>query len=378
MNENLKDYFHFSKSEKHGALFLLIIILILIIFPYFYDFYSNDKIAENQDFEKEIQLFAQSIQVTEKPEFKNRLDQYIIERYDSINLFFFDPNNTSAESFKKLGFTEKQIKTIKNYVQKGGKFFIKDDFRKIYGIRHQQYQIVKPYILLPDESKNESSFDGKTESKTESDQLNSVFVFDPNTATDDDFKKLGLSVANISTIRNYQKKIGKFKSKEDFKKIYGIAPDKLNQLEPYIFITQSDEAIKEIKKVDINSATAGELEDIKGIGKYSADAILRYRDKLGGYIRIEQLMEIKNISSEMFDSFKSNLFIGKSKVREIRLNFAEVNEFAAHPYLNFQQAKEIVKYRSVNGPFQNKNQLLQNKILLEQTFNKIEPYLTVN
>jgi competence protein ComEA len=379
MNENLKDYFYFSKKEKNGILVLLIVLLTSIVFPYFYDFFSQPKATDNQSFNKEIQNFVASIRETEEPEYKNRLDQYIIERYDSIDLFFFNPNTTSKENYKKLGFTDKQINTINNYLQKGGKFYIKDDFRKIYGIRQQQYQILKPYILLPDDSKSDYSSLDKNEAKSDEGK-NEIkgFNFDPNTATDEDFKNLGLSDANIKTIRNYQSKIGKFKSKDDFKKIYGISEEKLDQLEPYIFINQQGEKSTEIIRIEINSANTEELIKIKGIGKYSAESIINYREKLGGYVQIEQIREIKSISPEMFELFKPNLYVDKSKIKTISLNFAETGEFSAHPYLNYQQAKEIIKFRSANGPFKDKKQLFQNKILLEQTYKKIEPYLILN
>jgi competence protein ComEA len=379
MNENLKDYFYFSKKEKNGILVLLIVLLVSIVFPYFYDFLSQSKAVDNQDFNEEIQRFAASIRETEEPEYKNRLDQYIIERYDSIDLFFFNPNTTSKENYKKLGFTDKQINTINNYLQKGGKFYVKDDFRKIYGIRQQQYQIIKPYILLPDDSKSDYSNLNKTDAKSEEakNEING-FNFDPNTATDEDFKHLGLSDANIKTIRNYQSKIGKFKSKDDFKKIYGITEEKLDQLEPYISINQQNVKNTEIIRVEINLANIEELIKIKGIGKYSAESIIKYREKLGGYYQIEQILEIKSVSPEMFELFKSNIYVDKSKIKTISLNFAETGEFSAHPYLNYQQAKEIIKFRSANGPFQDKKQLLQNKILLELTYKKIEPYLILN
>jgi competence protein ComEA len=67
----------------------------------------------------------------------------------------------------------------------------------------------------------------------------SLFVFDPNTASLQEFQKLGLSEKQASTIKNYLNKGGSFKTKEDLKKIYGISADQYNQLEPYIFIEKN-------------------------------------------------------------------------------------------------------------------------------------------
>jgi competence ComEA-like helix-hairpin-helix protein len=379
MNENLKDYFYFSKTEKNGIIILLIILLLLISLPYFYDFFSKEESKSDPIFANEIELFKSSLKETEEPEYKNRLDQYIIERYDSIKLFFFNPNSTSPENFIKLGLTDKQVKTISNYLDKGGQFYIKDDFRKIYGIRYQQYQILKPYILLPEnKTKQEFALNNSENISQKEDKIVSYFVFDPNTASDEDFKKLGLSETNIKTIRNYQKKIGKFNSRDDFKKIYGISEEKYNQMEPYIYINQETKEKSRTIIIELNSATIDDLVQIKGIGQNTAEAIIKYRKKLGGFVSVEQLLEIKTISHEMYDLFKQSLNTDKSKIKTISLNFGEIEEFVGHPYLNYYQAKEIIKFRSINGPYLEKSQLIKNKILLEQSYKKIEPYLTLN
>jgi competence protein ComEA len=183
---------------------------------------------------------------------------------------------------------------------------------------------------------------------------------------------------NIKTIRNYQNKVGKFRTKEDFQKIYGITEEQYNNLEPYIFINQANDPIMPNQIIELNTAEIDELTKLKGIGIYSAEAIVKYRQKLGGFANINQLLEIKTISPENFELFKNNILVDKTKIKTISLNFSEAHELAAHPYLNYTQAKEIIKFRSINGSYQDKNQLLENKILLENNFRKIEPYLKVN
>jgi competence protein ComEA len=259
---------------------------------------------------------------------------------------------------------------------------VKDDFRKIYGIRHQQYQILKPYILLPD--KEYYSYEKKELLGNErAFGKDSLFVFDPNTASLQEFQKLGLSEKQASTIKNYLNKGGSFKTKEDLKKIYGISADQYNQLEPYIFIEKTEptkESQEEhvLLKIELNSSTAEQLSNIKGIGEYTAKAIITYRNKLGGFVNINQLTDIKSINIEQFNSIKSQLKVNPVNTKKISLNFSEVEDFVSHPYLNYQQAKEIVKFRSQNGPYQNVKQLLDNKILLKTSYEKIKPYLELN
>ncbi len=381
MNEQLKDYFYFSRGEKNGIIILLIIIALLLAFPYALDLLPLEKTEVNKEFRNEITLFSQSLSQSDEPIFNNRLDQYIIERYDSLKLFFFNPNSTSGENFKKLGLTDKQINTINNYLDKGGKFYIKDDFRKIYGIRQQQFQILKPFILLPDNQQNNYIDDENSDSKIANTKpSDSLFVFDPNTASNNDFIKLGLSEKQIGTIRNYQSKGGKFFDKEGFKKIYGLSNDQFNKLEPYLFVqkeTKSEVKITE-PTLEINTATLNQLVDIKGIGSYTANDIIKYRQKLGGFVNIEQLLEIKSIKKETYDYIYKKFTVDPKNIKKLSLNFSEVEDYVAHPYFNYYQAKEIVKFRTINGPYKEKKQLLDNKILLELSYKKVEPYLSIN
>lgn len=290
MNEQIKDYFYFSRGEKNGLIVLLIIIVFLFVLPYLLVLIPTKETEISKEYKNEIELFSNSLSQSQEPDYNNRLDQYIIERYDSLQLFYFNPNATTSEDFRKLGLTDKQIATINNYLTKGGKFYIKDDFRKIYGIRQQQFQILKPFLLLPDNQQNNfTKYDDSYGKITNPKQMDSLFVFNPNNASNSDFEKLGLSEKQIGTIKNYLNKGGKFNSKEDFKKIYGISNEQFNKLEPYINIQKETQAIIQLEEstIEINSATLEQLIDIKGIGNYTANEIIKYRQKLGGFINID-------------------------------------------------------------------------------------------
>lgn len=373
--EYIKDFFYFTKSERNGIYFLIILIFLAIILPKVYVLYKPNTDFDIENFEKEIQNFENSLQKIQKSSYQNRLNKYIELRYDTIKLFYFNPNVTSDESFKKLGLTNKQIKTIRNYLNSGGKFYIKDDFRKIYGIRQYQYQKLKPFILLADKITKDKE---KSISFQEADTI-SLFYFDPNTLSSENWKKLGLTKKQINIIENYRNKGGVFYKPEDLKKIYGINDDTYNKLAPYIKIetkhSKSDKAI--IQAVDINTASYEELIAINGIGNYLAKNIIWYRKKLGGYIKKEQLLEIKNFRQTSFQRIKTNITVDYSKIKKININFAEVKDLVRHPYLNYSQAKAIVNYRTQNGAYQTVNVLKEKNILDENTYEKIKIYLSV-
>ncbi|MCF6241004.1 MAG: helix-hairpin-helix domain-containing protein [Bacteroidales bacterium] len=374
--EEIKDFFYFTKSERNGIFFLIILIFLIIILPKVYFAYHTETKTDAEKFAKEIISFENSLQSVKEQTYQDRLDRYISERYDTLELFYFNPNSTTDKSFKKLGLTDKQIATIRNYLNKGGKFYIKDDFRKIYGIRQSQYLRLKPYLLLADEIPKNN----KTKQTKQNTFTDSLFSFDPNTLSAENLKKLGLSDKQINIIENFRNKGGIFYKPEDFKKIYGISNETYDKLSPYIKIEENQ--IKTIKTktfllVDINSATHEELTKIKGIGDYLANNIIWYRKKLGGYVKKEQLLEIKNFRKSTFEQIKTNIIIDATKIKKININFSEVKDLVKHPYLNYNQAKAIVDYRIKNGAYQSVNILIEKKILPVDTFNKIKEYLSI-
>jgi competence protein ComEA len=56
--------------------------------------------------------------------------------------------------------------------------------------------------------------------------------------------------------------------------------------------------------VNINTATASQLEELPGIGKATADRIVEYRQKNGGFKKVEDLMNIRGIGEKSFLKLK--------------------------------------------------------------------------
>jgi competence protein ComEA len=57
--------------------------------------------------------------------------------------------------------------------------------------------------------------------------------------------------------------------------------------------------------LNLNSATAAQLEQLPGIGPSKAQAILELRTKLGGFTAPEQLLEVKGIGPKTFEKLRS-------------------------------------------------------------------------
>ncbi len=219
----------------------------------------------------------------------------------------------------------------------------------------------------------------------------SLFVFDPNLASQEELQKLHLSNIQIKQILNYRKKKGKFYLPEDLKKIYAIDDSTYHRLEKYISIQRniykSNKNHKKYQKakyktkkykkviVEINSANQSELQKIRGIGSSLSARIVKYRDALGGFVNQVQIKEVYGIDEEKYKEISEQLKCNNQLVHKIRINFSTAKELEKHPYFSKKQAKEIIKYRSFRGRFSSIQDLKKKLNYKNDFIHKISPYL---
>ena len=165
------------------------------------------------------------------------------------------------------------------------------------------------------------------------------FRFNPNTASLDDFVRLGFSEKQARSILNYREKGGRFRRKSDFAKSYVVADSVYKRLEPYIVIP----------KLDINKADSAAFDTLPGIGGYFARKMVEYRERLGGYSCTEQLMEIWHFDREKYDRLAD--LITCSPAPAFPLWSAPADSLRLHPHIrSWQTARAIVLYRQNNPP----------------------------
>ncbi len=210
------------------------------------------------------------------------------------------------------------------------------------------------------------------------------FKFDPNTLSEDGFVRLGLREKLVKTLINYRNKGGKFYNKESLKRIYGLHENEYEQLENYIDIPSSyandfTSKPKQIISIELNSADTSQLIQLRGIGSKLSMNIIKLREQLGGFVRIEQIKEVYGISDETYQAIKPSLHINKALVKTINLNAATLYELNAHPYLRGDLARAIVDYRKDhNYKIDNLDQIKEIPLINEEIFRKIVNYLRVN
>ena len=218
-----------------------------------------------------------------------------------------------------------------------------------------------------------------------------VFYFDPNTATPNDWKRLGIREKTIETIQKYLSKGGHFYKPEDINKIWGLRPEDIKRLLPYVTIAlkkteyaqnnvQSNHALyvpKTIQPLDINTADTTALIALPGIGSKLAQRIVNFRDKLGGFNSVDQVSETFGLPDSTFQKIKSRLFSTNIHVKKININTALLDEMKTHPYIRYNLANAIIQYRTQHGNFSSVGDLKKIVLITDDVYKKVEPYVTI-
>ena len=221
-----------------------------------------------------------------------------------------------------------------------------------------------------------------------------LFPFDPNTADSTQLLRLGLQPWQVRNIYKYRAAGGIYREPSDFARLYGLTLKQYRQLEPYIRISEDyqpaarfiskDVTMEERdtmrypvklqpqERIVLNTADTAQLRKVPGIGHYFARKIVEYRERLGGYVSVQQLLEIEN-----FPDTAVNYFIipDDTQLRKLNLNRLSLNELKRHPYISFYQARAIVDYRRLHGPLESLQQLSLSRDFPPEAIRRLAPYV---
>jgi competence protein ComEA len=216
-----------------------------------------------------------------------------------------------------------------------------------------------------------------------------ISPFDPNKATSGELHDLGFSAGLAKRIVNYRDKGGRFKTKSDLLKIYGMDTTLYNQLYASISLpvtlqaqqTENDTQKKlplPKTKFNLNAADTAVLKMINGIGPVLAVRIVKYRESLGGFIKPEQVHEIYGLDSIVVNRLLNASFIDQVPLKQININDASEAELDFHPYLNKTMAKAVVTYRFQHGRFKNVEEIRNIVLIKNELADRLIPYLKID
>lgn len=140
----------------------------------------------------------------------------------------------------------------------------------------------------------------------------------------------------------------------------------------------SRRSAKTDETVELNSADTTRLKMLRGIGSGYAKMIVSYREKLGGFYKAEQLLEVYKFSDETYKKIKHQLQVDTTLIRKIKVNTATVKELKAHPYISYYQALSIVENRElqVEMRYNCLYDMVVDEDLKEEDILKVAPYFS--
>ena len=303
MIKQVISYFSFSKKELNGILVLLFFISLILAFPFCYRIFDEPEQYDLTQFQEEIATFRASAFTRKKnyPSFRDRIEDRLLDP----DYFNFDPNTASLSDWHKLGLSQKQIKVVRNYLSKGGKFYKKEDLRKIYSISEKQYSSLEPYIQI---TLDKPGF---------------------------------INQRKLTESKDYSRKVE-----------------------------------KTILVVELNIADSALLDQLRGIGPAFASRIIRFRNRLGGFYKKEQLTEVYGMDSLRYGQLEKQIVVNASLIKKLPINAVTFDELRHHPYLTFRQINALIQYRKQHGNYASADDLKKVLILNEEIIRKIEPYLS--
>ncbi len=208
--------------------------------------------------------------------------------------------------------------------------------------------------------------------------------FNPNTADSATLTTLGLRPVQAKAIVNYRKAGGRFRKKEDLKRIYTITEADYARLAPYISIPQSEKErtrtfeerkyvsnkLKSGETVDLNCGDTAILKRVPGVGSVLARRIVSYGRLLGGYVSPTQVAEVFGLDADAAKWF----CVKTPKPKRINLNTAGYAQIIRHPYFNKRQTNHIMRLRREWGRITSIKALEADSIFTPQDIKRIEPY----
>lgn len=310
MKEKLAGYLTLSRKERTGVILLGLIITSLFLLP---------PLLPVADPPPASQADTAWIVAMKKLEQKGDLEAGKDRKYQSFNdrstaprsypqagksgtptLFPFDPNTLEESGWQQLGLREKTIKTILNYLSKGGQFRKPEDLQRVYGLFPDEYQRLKPYIRigevsaspLPAWSNEKRDFEKPAKATADTRR---VFV-EINTADTSALIALpGIGSKLAQRIISFREKLGGFYSVIQVAETFGLADSVFRKIEPLLKLE-----VKTLRKININTATAEELKAHPYLKWNVINAMLAYRKEHGLFHKIDDLKQVMAVTDEVY------------------------------------------------------------------------------
>ena len=357
---SFKDYFSFSRNERSS---IIVLIILIVIVAFSFEIYQllgfNRTTIVVPPIPKKVSERIDRAKPEKREPNNSKNNKYLIEPIDI--------NHASPKEFEKLyGIGPVLGQRIVKYRAGIRGFDRKEDLLRVYGLTPETFKNIKPFLILS--PRNSSTIQKKTY-QVEDEIIKEYIRVDINTADSVTLSLLnGIGPKLSMRIINYRTKLGGFDSIGHLKKVYGIDEELYERLEPSLIISKKEsktiitrDSIQSSSELvfldlDINSASADELEKIKGIGPFYSKTIVDHRTQLGGFAKMEQLKSLYKMDSITYRNLTENAKI-KTSHRTFNINNIEFKSLLRMKILEYEEVKYIFNLKKSLGQITSSEQL---------------------
>ncbi|SCQ20227.1 helix-hairpin-helix domain-containing protein [Tannerella forsythia] len=128
--------------------------------------------------------------------------------------------------------------------------------------------------------------------------------------------------------------------------------------------------------LELNTADTTDLRKIPGIGSTFSKRIVKYRNLLGGYADVSQLAEVYGIDEEKYTALAPWFTVDPTRIRRLNVNRLPEDSLRRHPYIDYRQAKLMVRLRRQQGGLTGWHDLMLLEEFTDADRHRLEPYLS--
>ena len=288
----------FNSSDRDAAIVLaLVIIVSIVLFPHL-----SEQDKGNMSFNSSPNSKLTSSSPNSKLSTLNSQLSTVNCQSSTVNcqLFKFDPNTATESQLLSLGLSQREVSNILKYRARGGRYRVKEDFARVYGLTLEKYRQLEPYIAIK-----------------------------PQIMAADVIKREKNS-PHPSSLSPHPSSLSPH-------------PSSLNP-QPSAVGLRASRKLRYGETVDINSADTAMLKRIPGIGDYYAMRIVELRKRKQVFSSPEELLAIRN-----FPETALTYMTASQDFPAIYINCWSQKQLASHPLLNYTQARDIISLRRLSG-----------------------------
>ena len=305
------------------------------------------------------------------PEAARRAEAVMEIRRDTTAMRHFDPNTATFDELLELGLSKHEAVSLLKYRAAGKVFRIPEDLALCYGISDSLYRQLAPwvrigrkYAIAPEEYRTGRILPEPLAPRP----------FRIDTVSVRYLRAIGaLSKRQAEAFVRWRDLSGIY-DMEELRDCYVVSDSVAAALEPYvIFPERKPHPIEE--PVELNTADSAALRSVSGIGPKTVGAILTYRERLGGFLRAEQLAEVPGVTERNYEKILKQIYCDSCKIRKIDINFASPKVLGKHPYIAPQALRKLLKARQLKGGWSTAGELVEQNILTREEAARLAPYL---